>query len=393
VETQVRPGRDEVVARAAALAPVLRRNADWSERNARLADETVQALTDAGIFRLRVPARYGGYESDWSTLVDVGIELGRGDGAVAFCLATWWITSWNVGLFSDEAQDEVFADPDARICGTLVIGGTAEPKSGGAVVNGTWRFNSGAAHSSWKLLSVMRPTADGEPEPVMAVVPMTQLRMLDDWNSAGLRGTGSVTVEAENVFVPTARIMSIPAFTRGEYDSELNAGLAMFQAPLVAAVGASTGGKSVGMARAAIDDFLARVAGRPITNTDYERQIEAPITHLQLAEASLKVDEAEYHARRIAAMADEKAKTGEEWTLRERAYARAMGGRVPELASEAVNLLAGASGASSIYSDQLIQRVRRNLQAITVHSLHLPSATRELYGRVLCGLEPNSAFI
>jgi hypothetical protein len=46
------------------------------------------------------------------------------------------------------------------------------------------------------------------------------------------------------------------------------------------------------MARAAIDDFLARIAGRPITNTDYERQIDAPITHLQLAEAWLKVDEA-----------------------------------------------------------------------------------------------------
>jgi len=393
MDTTTKPTREELVKRAAALVPVLRAQADWSERNRRLSDEAVEALIDSGVLRMRVPARYGGYESDAASLVDVGIELGRGDGAVAFTTAVWWITSWNVGLFSDEAQDEIFADPDARISGTLVIGGTAEARPGGIVVNGRWNFNSGAAHATWKLLSVLLPTEGGEPEPVMAVVPMRELRMIDDWEVAGLCGTGSVSVVAEDVFVPTARYLSIPAFTRGEYASKLNAGLPMFHSPLVGAVAASTGGKIIGMARAGAEDFFERIQRRPITNTTYERQADAPITHLQAADAMLKIDEAEGHVRRLAALIDGKAETGEEWTLQERVYARAVGGRVPQLGAEAVDLLAGASGASSLYSDQVIQRIRRNLQAITVHSLHQPTVTMELYGRVLCGLEPNSFFV
>lgn len=387
------PQRSELVKRAADLVPLLRKNALWSERNSRLADETVDAMAEAGIFRMRTPARYGGYECDASTLIDVGIELGRGDGAPAFTVAAWWITAWNVGLFPDEVQDEVFADPDTRIAGTLVVNGTGVRKGDGIVVNGQWAFNSGAAHSQWKLFSTIMISPDGEPEPVMAVVPMSQLRLLDDWDVSALRGTGSVTAVAEDLFVPMSHCMRIADFTAGRYASKLNADLPMFRAPLVGAVAASTAGKMIGMARAANEAFLERINHRPVANTTYERQVDAPITHLQAAEAALKIDEAEYHGRRIASMVDEKALTGEPWSLSERAYARAVGGRVPQLTAEAVDLLAGACGASSLYSKEPIQRIRRDVRAVTLHALHLPSTTLELYGRVLCGLEPNTFFV
>ena len=105
--------------------------------------------------------------------------------------------SWNVAHFPDQVQDEVFADPDVRICGTLAPTGTATPKDGGIVVSGSWAFNSGAAHSGWKLLSAILPTADGGAEPIMALVPIGDLTLVDDWDVAGLRGTGSVTAVAE----------------------------------------------------------------------------------------------------------------------------------------------------------------------------------------------------
>ncbi|MFD0592060.1 hypothetical protein ACFQZ4_05415 [Catellatospora coxensis] len=92
-------------------------------------------------------------------------------------------------------------------------------------------------------------------------------------------------------------------------------------------------------------------------------------------------------------MVDEKGLTGQEWTLQERAFARAVGGRVPQLTAEAVDLLAGGLGASSIYLKDPVQRIRRDVRAVTLHALHLPSTTLELYGRVLCGLEPNTFFV
>jgi alkylation response protein AidB-like acyl-CoA dehydrogenase len=386
------PRRAELARRAAALVPLLREQAAWSERNRRLSDETVAALTDAGIFRMRVPERFGGYEADAATLIDVGIELGRGDGSVGFNVAAWWIMTWQVGLFPDEVQEEVFADPDVRICGTLAPTGTAEAKNGGIVVNGTWSFNSGAAHSSWKLLSAILPTADGA-EPVMALVPMRELTLVDDWDVAGLRGTGSVKAGARDLYVPAGRYLTIGSLLRQEYPSKLNVHRPTYRVPVVGSVGVATVGKIVGLARAAGELFLERIENRSITNTGYERQGDAALTHFQIAEATLLTDEAEYHARRLAAMVDDKALTEEPWSLRERAYARVCVGRACELSGRAIETLAAASGANSLYTADPMQRIRRDIQAINIHAVNLPSTNMELYGRILTGREPNTFFV
>jgi alkylation response protein AidB-like acyl-CoA dehydrogenase len=387
------PSRAELARRAALIVPVLREQAIWSEANRRLSDEAVAAMTGAGVFRMRVPVRYGGYEADAATLVDVGIEIGRGDGSAGFNVAAWWITTWQVGLFPDEVQDEVFADPDVRICGTLPATVTAVPKNGGIVVNGQWDFNSGAAHSTWKMLAAMLPTADGGAEPVTGLVPVSELTLIDDWDVAGLRGTGSVSARAENLFIPANRFLPISALLRQEYPTKLNAHRPSYRVPMIASVGVATVGKIVGLARAAIELFLERIETRTITHTLYERQGDAPLTHLQAAEASLLTDEAEYHARRLAAMVDEKSLTDEPWTLRERAYARVCVGRACQLTSQAIDLLAGACGAHSIYSSDPMQRIRRDIQAINIHAVNLPSTNLELYGRILCGREPNTFFV
>jgi len=387
------PGRAGLLQRATELVPVLREHALWGERNGRLADESVQAMTEAGIFRMRVPARYGGYECDAASTVDVGIQLGRGDGSAAFNVAAWWIMTGNVAHFPDEVQDEVFADPDVRICGTLAATGTATGKDDGIVVSGSWNFNSGAAHSQWKMLSAMLPTADGDAEPVLAIVPIGELTLVEDWEVAGLRGTGSITTIAEDVFIPAERYLPVAALLREEYASKLNADNPVYRGPMVGPICAATVGKIVGLAQAAQEAFLDRLPGRAITNTSYTSQLEASITHLQIAETSLKTDEAESHARRLAALVDEKGRSGEPWTLRERAYARVAVGRACQLAYEAITTLALASGGSSNYATVPIQRIQRDIQAINLHALNLPATNLELYGRILCGLEPNTFFV
>jgi len=52
-----------------------------------------------------------------------------------------------------------------------------------------------------------------------------------------------------------------------------------------------------------------------------------------------------------------------------------------------------ASGGSSNYSTVPIQRIQRDITAINLHALNLPATNLELYGRILCGLEPNTFFV
>jgi alkylation response protein AidB-like acyl-CoA dehydrogenase len=387
------PSHAELARRAAELVPLLQRHAAWTEENRKLHPEAVEAMADAGVFKMRVPARYGGYESSTRTLVDVAGELGRGDGSAAWTAAVWWIPTWMVGLFPDEVQDEVFATPDVRVCGTLSPSAMASPVDGGVVVNGKWGFISGALHSQWQEIVAVLAGPDLEPAPIMAMVPMADLRIVDDWHTAGLRGSGSVSTVAENVFVPMERVMPLGAILTGQYASKQNTGVPIFTAPMLPVASASSVGTVLGLARGARDTFLERLPDRKITYTAYTSQREAPITHLQVAEATLKIDEAEFHATRLAGLIDTKAESGAEWTLAERAGARAALGRVCQLGKEAVDILATASGGSSIYSHVPIQRIQRDVHAVNLHALMHPDTNLELYGRILCGLEPNTLYM
>lgn len=393
VLTSKAPDREALVERVSQLSGDLRERAGWAEQHRRLADETIAALARAGVFKLRVPAQYGGYESDTRTLVDVGAELGRADGSVGWTASVYWIPTWMVGQFPDEAQAEVFATPDVRVCGTLSPAGLATPADGGIVVNGKWAFITGAHHSHWQEIIAIQPLPDGGAMPVVALVPMPELQIVDDWYTTGLQATGSVSTVAENLFVPQHRVLPLPVVLQGQGVGSRHAGSPIHRAPLLPVASASSIGTVIGLARRARDTFLERLADRKITYTDYASQREAPVTHLQVAEATLKIDEAEFHAHRLAATVDAKAADGAAWTLVERVTARADMGAACRLAREAVDILAAASGGTSLYQDVPIQRIARDVQAVNLHALMNPTTNYELYGRVLCGLEPNSQYI
>jgi hypothetical protein len=74
----------------------------------------------------------------------------------------------------------------------------------------------------------------------------------------------------------------------------------------------------------------------------------------------------------------------------ERARIRSDVGRVTGLARTAAHLLWQGSGASAISREHPIQRIVRDIDALAQHAVMNPDTNIELYGRVLCGLEPHT---
>jgi alkylation response protein AidB-like acyl-CoA dehydrogenase len=381
------------VSRVANLVPKLAANAPWEEENRRLHEANLEAMGAAGVYKIRVPKRYGGYEVDSATLLDVISELAKGDGASAWNASVWAISGWLAGHFPDHVQDEVFSSPDVRVCGVLSPTASATPTKRGMTINGQWHFISGAWHSQWQAVLAMGPTPDGASQwPLMALVPMTDLSILDDWHTMGLRGTGSVSTVARDVFVPTDRVMPLVAILQQQSASAINPTSPVYRVPMMAAGCTAFTGTAVGMAKAAQATFMERL-DRKITYTEYASQREAPVTHLQVAEALFKIEEAEGHAARLAATADAKGEAGEPWSIEDRVRARGQLGRTFRLAKEATELLNDASGGQSIYSAAPIQRIARDLHALSMHSIMHSTTTAELFGRVLCGLGPNTMYV
>jgi alkylation response protein AidB-like acyl-CoA dehydrogenase len=387
------PPRTELVRRAAEIVPVLREHAVWSEENRRLHPESIQAVTDAGLLRMRVPTRYGGHESDMRTVVDVIAELARGDGSVAWTVAVWAISSWMAGLFPDEVQDGVFADPDVRISGILSPTAMATPTDGGVIINGKWAFNTGVTQSTWNTNAAVLATPDGGFQPVMLLIENDKLNVVDDWHTSGLRGSGSVTTLAQDLFLPDHQVLPMGPVLGGQHLSVINASSPRYQVPFMATACTTVSAVALGLAKAAKEAFFERLPDRKITYTDYDSQAKAPITHLQVSEAGLKVDEAEFHTHRAAALVDTKSEAGESWTIEERARIRLALGATTLRAKEAVDIYNTASGGSSIYQSVPIQRIERDVQTVNLHAVMHPNTNFELYGRILCGLEPNTVYI
>ncbi|NML51009.1 acyl-CoA dehydrogenase [Streptomyces sp. R302] len=394
MSTSTVPTREELLRRVTEITPVLRANAAWSSEHRRLHEETVKALTDAGMFRMRIPRSHGGFESDARTMVEVAEAIAHADGSAAWVVTCSWIASWGLGLFPDEVQDEVFADPDGQVCTTIGPGtATAVPAPGGVVVNGSWPCISGALTSGWQQVAAIFLDPEGEPYPVMGPVRLSELEVSDDWHTTGLRATGSVATTAKDVFIPQERLLPAPAVLSSQSVSKRNADTPMYRAPFISVGAASTVGVCLGMVKAIRDEFFERLPGRKVTYVEYPSQSEAPVTHLRIAEAMMKIDEAEFHARRLADLVDAKCASGEAWDMTERARCRADEGAAVRLCREAADILAASSGGSSAYTKVPIGRIVNDLHTFSLHAMMTPDVNAEIYGRVLCGLEPHTYYI
>lgn len=392
VDTATAPMKAELVSAAAALVPVLRERAPDTEDARRIPPETVEDLAEAGLFRMRVPKRYGGYESDMRTTQAVVAELARGDGSVSWTVAVWLISTWIAGLFPDSVQDEIFSVRDVRVCGILSPTATAVATDGGYLVNGKWSFNTGVQDSQWNTNAVILMSPDG-PQPMMTAIPVADLELDDDWWASGLQGSGSISSIARDVFVPRDFAMPMGPVLREQYPCESNADSPIYRAPLLPTACSTVSGVASGLARAGKEELLRRLPGRKISYTDYTTQSQAPLTHLQTAEATVKADEATFHADRAAGLVDLKSQSGEPWTVEERARVRLDMGAACARAKETVDVCSTASGGSSIYRDVPIQRISRDIQALNLHGVMHPDTNYELYGRLLCGLEPNTHYL
>jgi 3-hydroxy-9,10-secoandrosta-1,3,5(10)-triene-9,17-dione monooxygenase len=381
------PSPEQLLRRIADLRPLLRANAAKAETDRRVPDENIDALRAADIFRIMQPRRWGGLETDFTTFMKISEEVGRGDGSTAWVAALMNVCSWLIGLYPEQAQRDVWADdPDARACG--VVAPTAETRAtdGGQIVTGSWGFASGSAHSTWALLGI--PVVDASGQHVdqgLALIPMSELTVKDTWFVAGLQGTASNTLVAEDVFVPDHRILSVGKALGGEYATE-HTDEALYHSAFVPVLALILVGPQIGMARAALDVVSESLAKRkPISYTFYEDSAAAPTTQLNVAEAAELIDTAHLHAMRAAADIDGWASSLEYMDRLTRTRVRMDTGYIARRCREAIDLLVSTGGASSFGQQNPLQRIWRDQETGSRHAVVNPSIAAEIYGRELLG--------
>ncbi|MEA1672826.1 acyl-CoA dehydrogenase family protein [Nitrospirillum sp. BR 11163] len=380
----------DVVSAVKALLPELRAAQSESDRLARPPTHIVERLREAGAYRLTIPKEYGGLQADMKTWMDTITEIGRGDAGVAWAVTLVASCNWAFSsFFPKHLVDEVFSEPNAALAGIFtgrVV--NIRPVKGGIFIDkGTWFFNSGVYEATWDLLGVPMFDEAGEPAgPGIALVPMSDVKLLNDWNTSGIRGSGSTNVGVENLFIPNDRIVPLAPIAEGTQPRAYAGSLPRVAfMPLMASILTYP---ILGASLHMIETFMETLPRRDIKLTPYTKAAEAPVTHLQIGEATAKIEAARLLIEDGVREMDRWSQGADYMPMPLRARICRDTAFAERLMWEGVDLLASASGGSFSWLSNISNRLWQDVKVGTMHPLVSAPSNYELYGRMLAGIEP-----
>jgi alkylation response protein AidB-like acyl-CoA dehydrogenase len=343
----------------------------------------VEKARDAHLFGLTTPRALGGLELAPREIVETIEELCRADGSSGWTIMIGTAT----GLFSwfDPAiAAELLAGADRPVTAASFAptGRLVDRGDGTYSLTGRWPFVSGCRHADRIMLGGFvfdgdRPRiTDAGPDWRLAHVPVDQVEIIENWDVAGLRGTGSNDVAVADVIVEDRHTVS-PFGKPARQDT------ALARFPFFTFIGMKMAGVPLGIGRRALDELFA------MAPTKARGGSLSPIG--DDADMQLAVAEADAALRAARAFVLESL---------DDAYGTALCGNVPsveqrariQLAAQnamragiaAVDLAFAAGGASALRNDNVLQRCFRDLHAASQHVYFSPSAWKR-YTKVMLG--------
>jgi 3-hydroxy-9,10-secoandrosta-1,3,5(10)-triene-9,17-dione monooxygenase len=360
-----------LLARAEALVPRLLERAARTDAERRIPEETISELREAGLFRMEQPPEFGGLGMRQIDRMQVSRALARGCGSTGWVHAVLASHAALIARFPPGARADVWgSDGGALASSAYAPTGRVTAVDGGCRLDGRFPFSSGCDHARWALVGARAP--DEGDAAKLVLVPLASLSIIDDWQTLGLRGTGSKTLQANDLFVPRHRIM--PAV-----NIDFTAG------PLTLAAVA------VGMAEGAIDRFVEHVVGRvsPVTGL---KASASEVIQAVVAEASAEIDAAWLLIERDIGRFDAIRAAGETPSDIDKARMRRDQGYVGRLVTRAVERLYLACGGSAAYDKAPLQRVFRDVITSALHPAMNWEMAAPQAGRVLLKSEFVSLF-
>jgi alkylation response protein AidB-like acyl-CoA dehydrogenase len=370
----------EALERAERLAGPLRERTRRTDALRRLPDETIADLFASGLFNLATPRTWGGCELGPETWIEVTARL------AAACGSTGWVYGvllghmWLVSQFPVEAQAEIFGRPDVLVASLVRLGGAApERVAGGFRLRGAaGRLCSGVDHAQWVVVGSHVTSADGDaPRARWFLIPIADVRVVDDWFSVGLQGTGSKSIEVADAFIPDYRSIAQSALNDGTAPGRSVHSGALYRLPgstWAFPLPATCLGIAQEAVRVTRDGFRARSEQHLGDQSALLATFGAAASEIDLAYQVLL-----RRASRLMQSAN-----GADDSLESATHRRDIAFAV-QRARRAVNQLMELSGGSGLYTAAIIERLWRDCNASAAHASFGWDTTMAAYGRALIG--------
>jgi alkylation response protein AidB-like acyl-CoA dehydrogenase len=210
-------------------------------------------------------------------------------------------------------------------------------------------------------------------------MPTNEITIHDTWHVSGLCGTGSNDVSAAGVFVPERRTFRLldPSGHRPE---------PLYQTPPITQFVYQLVGVSLGIARAALDEFTELAQSK--VPTMYQNVLaDKAMVQVELARAEASLGSARAFVYEVLEEMWDTVTAGRAPSARQVAIARAAAIHAIGVANTVAGTVNTLAGGSSIYTKSSLQRHARDAEAVTHHFTVAPHVWEEA-GRVLLGRTP-----
>jgi indole-3-acetate monooxygenase len=367
-----------------ALTQMIRKECADVDRTRQLPGVVVDALRDAGVFRMLAPRALGGAESDPLSFLHVVEEVSYADGSAGWCTMIGGCYATFGGMLPPHGAHEIFGDPATISAGNFRPDtGAAHEVEGGYQVSGRWELASASSHATWYIagamvmrggVPIMEP--NGWPRMREFFFPAAEAEVIDTWESTGLRGTASHDYEVRDIFVPEHRTLWFQ-----EPPSEHGP---LYRMPPVAMFATFIAAVQLGIARHAIDAFV-EIATAKIPTMTQTVLADRPTAQATLGRAKALQLSARVYVETALQTLWERVEAGHAPTLADRGNLWLAAAHAGHSAHAAIDMLYTAAGASSVYAtsplDRCLRDARTALQHVCTQEVHFETAGRLGFGR------------
>lgn len=191
--------------------------AGLAESRGQLTTTQLEVLHKRRLFNLFVPKSLGGLALDLPEAIRLEEQLAYTEGSVGWTTTLCAGASWFVGFLNASLSEFLFANPLACFGGSGMATGSAALQSDGSyLINGLWRYATGAPHLSVFTVNCIiyrdgESLYDRQGNPLVrsfCLLP-DEVEVVPDWNTIGLIATASHSFRVSDVRADASRMFDI----------------------------------------------------------------------------------------------------------------------------------------------------------------------------------------
>jgi len=187
---------------------IIRERAPEAESMAQLHPDQLAVIYEQGWFKILAPAVYSGREMSLPELVRLEESISWADGSVGWVVTLCCGAGWFGGFLQQEKAKAVFGNSKVCLAGSGAATGTATVTENGYIINGTWKYASGAHHATHFTANCIIKKSDEnvlDEEGNALILPFIfdskDAEVFPAWKYVGMMGTGSDAFRVTNLVV------------------------------------------------------------------------------------------------------------------------------------------------------------------------------------------------